>query len=218
VGGHTRVVASSRKLWLDWVGHTTLGYLLRVLIVTAAPLPGSRDLALAPVVGALSMGAVALLQWRVLRRYLLGLRWWSWVLATIVGQLVATIVVIVAAAGALALGAGLVDPMDISALPLLTAVVLGGLLGAVIGLAQWLTLRRYVRAASWWILAAFVAGAATASVPLMPDLGIGLGRTEPLLRTQLMSALIVGAITGMALIWLLQQRQEGGQRREGRVA
>jgi hypothetical protein len=194
------------NVWFRWVRYTTLGYILRGLIATATPMRVPLDLMLASVVGALSLGLVAVLQWLILRRYLVELRWLSWVAATVVGQLAALGFMAFSAAGSLILGPRVVEFIGVSALRLLTVIVLGGLVGAVVGFAQWLVLRRYLAKSAWWVPATFLAGAAVA---LLTPTGLGssFGRTATQMIPQLISGVIVGSITGMTLIWLLRDSQ-----------
>jgi uncharacterized integral membrane protein len=176
--------------------------------MTAAPVRAPRDLALAPVVGALALGLVGFLQWCILRRYLDRVRWWAWVGATVLGQFAATVVVILALAGPLLLGAltPVVKYIDPSALQFMIKLITGGLLGAVLGFAQWLALRRHLSTAVWWIPATFLSGAAVGFVT-PTGLGLSLG-LAPLVTAQLISGVIVGSITGVALVWLLRGSQD----------
>lgn len=68
-------------------------------------------------------------------------------------------------------------------------------LGAAIGLAQWLTLRRYLRGVGWWVLATLIGYAVPLSVePIMPI-------REPPWLAGLAIFLMFGAILGI-LQWL----------------
>jgi hypothetical protein len=192
------------NVWLWWVGYTTLGYMLRGLIAALTATRGPRELMLMPVIGALSLGLVAGLQWLVLRRYLVELRWFSWVGVTIVGQLAALGCLALGAAASLILGTRIIEFIGVSALRLLTVIVLGGLVGAVMGFAQWLVLRKYLAASAWWIPATFLAWVVVAL--LTPSsLGFEFGRTATRLMPQLIGGLITGSITGTTLILLFRQ-------------
>ena len=70
--------------------------------------------------------------------------------------------------------------------------------GIVTGLLQWLVLRRQVAWAGWWILAStvgwIVGGAVSGIVPVNNPVGWSV------------IGAVYGAITGMALVWLLRRR------------
>jgi hypothetical protein len=120
---------------------------------------------------------VGICQWLVLRRRGSWVGWWVW--AGILGLAVAAFV---GTAVALALGySGIWE----------TYAVVVGVGGAMAGLMQWFVLRRQVSRAGWWVLASTVGWAMTAAVLLPVRLaGGGVG---------------LGAVTGLALIWLLRQ-------------
>jgi hypothetical protein len=203
------VSASHSAIWLRWLAYTEAGYVLRGLILTAAPVRTPGDLALAQMVGALGLGIVAFLQWRILARYLDRSKWWSWVGATVFGQLAATVVVTLLVAAPILLGGvtPLIEHLDPSALQFLARVITGALLGAALGFAQWLVLRRDLLATGWWIPATSLAGAALGFVTPASGLSSSAG-LPPLVTAQLISGVIVGSITGIALIWLLRKSQE----------
>ena len=88
-------------------------------------------------------------------------------------------------------------------------------LGALLGLFQWLVLRHHVPRAGWWVLAnalAWIAG-----------LAVGIGGPSLFQDWSSMGAVIamgtiiglsmgglVGAITGLALVWLLRDSLSAG--------
>jgi hypothetical protein len=182
------------SVWLPWVAYTVVGYLLRGLLVLMVPVRGPGDVALASVIGALGLGVVALLQWSIFRLYLGRVKWFAWVGATVVGQIAATVLVTLAVAGPLLLGllTPLVKYIEPSAFQVTTRVITGSLLGAVLGFAQWLVLRRHLSPA----VVSFVTPA--------PGLGLSFDRA-PMVTAQVISGVIVGAITGTTLIWLLRK-------------
>jgi hypothetical protein len=110
---------------------------------------------------------IGLAQWVVLRKQIEGAEWW----------------ILVSAFG-WAAGRGLVAvafaPQDL--------ILVGGTLGASLGLAQWLVLRRHLSRSWWWI----VLSALSSAVGMTGFLG------EPLVGS------IVGAATGLALEPLLR--------------
>jgi hypothetical protein len=118
---------------------------------------------------------VGICQWLVLRRRVSRAGWW--VLASILGLAVAAFV-----STAVALAGGY------SAISENLVVGVGG---AMAGIMQWFVLRRRVSRAGWWVLASTVGWAVSAAVlgpAKVPGGGVGLG-----------------AVTGLALIWLLRQ-------------
>ncbi len=148
------------------------------------------------IFGAASGAVVGLVQWLVLRRQISRAGWW--ILASAAGLAVAT-------------GAGIVVAwLTGYSIELANFAVLGrwvavaALGGAVIGILQWFVLRRQVSRASWWVLASTlgwascmaVAGAGMIATPM------GLG---PLLRSLIGGGVVLGAVTGGALIRLLRQ-------------
>jgi len=83
-------------------------------------------------------------------------------------------------------------------------LVSGTVLGSIIGLLQWLVLRRYLQAAGWWILAMAITSAV--SLPWAGSVGIGGLMAVPLTRG--LTGLIVGAMTGIVLAWLMRKPQK----------
>ncbi len=125
--------------------------------------------------------SIGLLQALVLRREISGAGWW--VLASTVGLPLG-----LALGGAL--GSALQSP---SVQPIVVA--------PSIGAAQWLVLRRRVSRAGWWILASVLGwggGAATAEA-----LGRIVGGSSILFLSGALG-LVVGVVTGGALVWLLR--------------
>jgi hypothetical protein len=176
--------------------------------MAAASMRASRDLAVTSLIGAIGVVILASLQWLVLRRYLARLKWWSWIAASALGQLAGTVVVALAGAGSLLLGPRVVGAIGVAALGIATSVVLGGLLGAVVGIIQWLILRRHLTHALWWIVATTTAGVALALVLPTQQLGSEVSGTGALLAGQAISGMLVGTITGLAVVFLLRKRLE----------
>ena len=178
--------------WLQWVLASTvgmflglnMGFFLGALIdyVLGEPFTSS-------FFGiALGIG-VGVLQWLVLRRRFSGVGWW--VLAS-------------AACGYGIMQAGLFEGLSYSlslgALLSFTGVVALG--GTVAGTLQWLVLRGQVSRAGWWVLASTVGwglvGAVLGAFPW------GVGDTDALVAL-VVTAAVLGAVTGGALVWLLRQ-------------
>jgi hypothetical protein len=79
-------------------------------------------------------------------------------------------------------------------------VLVSFLASAVIGVFQWLVMRRHIQHSGWWVLASsmggVVRGAAIAVIKSVA--GIVLGNVAGWFG--------YGAVTGIALVWLLQDR------------
>lgn len=178
------------RFWLLWVLASTVGSLAGFFVgfvvgaVVEEILPNYGSAAIAAGVGA----GVGILQWFVLRWRVSRSGWW--VLASILGLAVAAVL-----GTAVALAGG--DPT--TPWGFAGVLVVGG---AMAGLMQWFVLRRQVSRAGWWVLASTVGWAVSGPVlglsaqygmyfsPLVVSLGGGVG---------------LGAVTGLALVWLLRQ-------------
>ena len=173
--------------WFWWVLASTVGYAvgnaagMKVLraVVGAAEYRG-KGFVVAILLGVVMTGAaVGVIQWLVLRREVSGAGWW--VLASTVGWVMGT-----AAAG---LGILLVGLQEFS--PVSASLVFSVMVGAVVGVLQWLILRRQLRRAGWWVPASIVGwamGQAAHGAIGLPAVGA-----------------VSGAITGIALVRLLRQ-------------
>jgi hypothetical protein len=182
----------------------------------AAPAQGALMMAgMMIAAGALEGAIVGFAQWLVLRRRLRRLNRGEWVTATAVGALVAWAVGMAPSAMmALNQSAGSSPPPEMSdAVTYALAVMMGAALGAILGAPQRRVLRRYVAGASLWVWA----NAAACAVG-MPVVFIGAG-AAPVGASALSVALTVivtiaaagasvGAIHGVALLWLLRQPRE----------
>ena len=179
--------------WLQWVVASTVGMLLGFIVgfplsFLVMDIVGER---LGQSFGGIVIGiGVGVLQWLVLRRRISGVGWW--VLASAAGGY--------GIVQAMFLGAfeGYVGSLSFGALLSFTGVVALG--GAVAGTLQWLVLRGQVSRAGWWVLASTVGW----------GLGMAVSRAFPWGRDDALLALavtgvVLGAITGGALVWLLRQ-------------
>jgi len=166
---------AARKLWLSWVVANALGELVGLggvfgcgfLVVARFGEPTSTAatlgyLALALVLGAFEGAVVGAAQWRVLAGRIAALGGRAWILATVVGAVVAWMLGMLPST--LMSGASEAAAQPVEEPP--AAVVLGfaALLGAVAGLvlafAQWWVLRRRARRAGLWLPANALAWAA----------------------------------------------------------
>jgi hypothetical protein len=163
--------------------------------------------------GALEGVIVGYAQWLVLRRRLCRLSRREWVTATAIGAFLAwAIGMAPSTLMALDQNAGSSPPPEMSdALKYALASVMGVALGTILGAPQWRVLRRYASGASLWVWANAAAWAVG-----MPVVFIGAG-TSPVGASALSIALklfvtiaaagaSVGAIHGVALLWLLRRR------------
>jgi hypothetical protein len=180
----------SWALWWRWVGANAAGELLG--LGTAAPVGAALVLRLAETPGwpaALATAGVMILagtlvegatvgtaQWLVLRRPLPRLRWRDWALATAAGACIAwtlgmvpsTLLAATADAGAAPSG----EPSD--ALVYTLAAAMGLALGPILGVPQWLALRRHARRAGWWVAANAAAWAVGMPV-IFAGVGVAVG-------------------------------------------
>lgn len=173
------------------------------------------------ILGALCEGGiVGSLQWLVIRRPIPAIRWWEWTVATAVGAGIAW-----------ALGMLLMVVMSFAASPpsqtsadasqwfevtlpviLLLAAALGVALGAILGAAQWIVLRKHAPKAGWWIVANAIAWAigmflVFVGTSFIPDNGaVTAGVVAAVVIGVACAGTAVGAIHGLALIWLVRER------------
>jgi hypothetical protein len=216
------------NLWLQWVIANVAGEALGlglVAAVTTAMVLTVGDAAPAHVVlmmagvmiaaGALEGAIVGFAQWLVLRRRLRRLSRREWVTATAAGAVVAwAIGMAPSTMMALNQSAGSSPPPEMSdAMKYALATAMGAALGSILGIPQWRVLRRYVSGASLWVWANSAAWAVG-----MPMVFIVVGSSaagasalsvaSTVIITIASAGASVGAIHGMALLWLLRQRRE----------
>jgi hypothetical protein len=212
----------TRGLWARWVVANTVGETLglgvtaAVAIGLAATGDGERvswiaAAALAMLLaGAFEGGVVGYAQWRVLRRPLPMVRARSWVGATVLGALVAwslgmlpsTVVSMGGQAGG--------EPPIGTGLQLVLAAVMGFFLGPVLGVPQWVVLRRFVRRAGWWVLANSIAWAAgmpliflvAGSLPPEPSPAVAVAAVVAACAG---AGAVVGAVHGLWLVVLVRR-------------
>ena len=155
------------------------------------------------VVGGGVVGLVlGVLQWLVLRRQVARAGWW--VLASTVGGVLGV---------GFGFGLGFVLMLGVG---VGIVVVLGGVLGLVLGVLQWLVLRRQVARAGWWVLASTVGGVGLVGRLVGGFVASAVGVFEGVFGVGIVVVLggivggaVYGAITGLALVWLLRQRAAG---------
>jgi hypothetical protein len=211
-----------RALWVRWVGANTLGETIGLgfTALVAVAVAGAGDTGRVSLVvaaaaalvaaGAVEGVAVGYAQWRVLRDPLAALRARSWVLATVIGAVVAWTLGMVPSTLAAGTGEGGVPPFS-DAVQYLLAALMGLVLGPVLGVPQWRVLRRFVPRAGQWVLANAVAWAAGMPVIFLAAGSVPAGAPLWLLAAAVLGACaaagaVVGAVHGVWLVWLLRAR------------
>jgi hypothetical protein len=174
------------KALLYWIGGTLIGWSVAggSLLLVQVLFPAFSSPALFIVL--LLPGAA---QWLLLRRLLgIGPFW----IATAPLATIAFVGIIIS------LPVTLWETVDSEAPATLAGIY--AILGALLGVLQWLVLRRQVRAAWVWVAASIVAVAAGIALALLTDLVDQSG-----LGTYIAVVLIYAATTGVAIAWLVAQ-------------
>lgn len=199
------------SLWLQWVGATAIGELLGFIapavVGSTSAVAGISDLQRLPLLvlaGVIEGATFSCAQWLVLRRYLRQLSGRTWIGATAVAAGLAWAIVLVT-----------ISIPNLEAIPRWVLIGAGLLIGSIflvsIGGAQWLALRQVAARAGWWILANAIAWplgviVSIIGIGLIPD-GAALGLMILIgVASAVMMGVIVGAITGGFLVWLLRDR------------
>ena len=179
-----RLTQTERRLGLPWVIANIVGWVIGFFVCEAV----NTFLATFFVDGLIIGASVGIAQWLVLRRRIAPIGWW--VVASIVGY-----------------GVGkAVGEASVQGIPTVAGLgLIGALIGAFVGIAQWLVLRRHVSLAGWWVLANIAAWALGWSIIGFVEDSAGW----PILMVYSVGALgaaVAGTITGIALIWLSRPR------------
>lgn len=168
-------------LWLKWMA-TFLGFPIGGSL--AYLLVRSMDGIAKPAIGGLVTGLVlGIAQWLVLRQ-VMALRGW-WIIATGIG---------------LAAGLALSVALSGTSIELRPLIVRAVMTGGVLGIAQWLLLRRHVAAAGVWIAVVTIGWALGWTVTRAA--GVDLSRGWLVFGAS--GALAFAALTGFALLYLLR--------------
>jgi hypothetical protein len=178
----------------------------------------------AVVLGTLLEGVVVgMAQERVLRARLPSLPPGSWVVATAAGAGLAWLLgmmpsTILALRDPGPSGAPPAEPPALMQYAL--ALLLGVVAGPVLGLAQWMVLRKHVPRAARWLganAAAWAVGMPLIFVGMdrVPWQGPAVARAVALYAVCGVAGLAVGAVHGRVLVGLLRGRSEGPREREG---
>jgi hypothetical protein len=181
---------AERNLGIQWVVATIVGWGIGFFVCEGLK-PFFYDITHLGGDGLIIGGGIGIAQGLVLRKRVASMRWW--VLVSIVGFGLGKLIGEAVAQGMpAALGHGLS----------------GAVIGATLGLAQWLVLRRHVSRADVWVLANVAAwaagwslislaeGSAWSTVMVYAVGGVGAG--------------LAGIITAVALIWVLRGQKLPG--------
>lgn len=170
-------------LW--WVFATALGWVVGFAVCEALKDFVESFNADGVVIGV----AVGILQWLVLRRRINRAGWW--ILASIIGFAVGKF-------GGDAIAQAVSGPVGFG--------LSGAAIGASLGMAQWVVLRRHVAQAGWWVLASALAWAVGwAIINAVDEAASGPTGTAYLIGAT--GAAAAGVITGVSLIWLFRLRR-----------
>jgi hypothetical protein len=211
---HPWLRKESWTLWEWWVVATVVGVLVGMGIagiasIIASNLGYASTVVLFHLVGALQGMALGFTQWLVLRRYVKHVGWWivvtaiAAILAWLIGLKVIVVLTLIFYDGVMT---------QTGSLTLLKAVFfLGSWIGAVLGLAQWFVLRTHVRNGIGWVFVNALAWGLGLLVVWMGTTWMKPG--EFTIETALVYmatggivGVVVGSITGIALVWLLKRR------------
>ncbi len=179
-------------LWLAWTFATALGMLVGYLLL--ALLVGSLDLGVARVIVPIISGIfLGLAQWLVLRPYIS--KSYDWILNHAVGWVVGY-----------TLGLYVVQLLSKTPLGMLVGFIS---FGVIIALFQYPALRREIPHLATWILAN-VAGWTLGAYLSLLAAGVFFQNKVPTTFASVLVAvgitgLVAGAITGLALIWIVRQ-------------
>ncbi len=213
-------------LWREWTLANTLAEalglgatLLAGVLVFARLEPRIGPVASALIGVALGAviegGIVGTAQWLVLRAPLEGLRWRRWAIATAIGAGIAWAlgmtpsVIMALASQDSGVGAEAQGPEGLAFYAL--AAGLGLIAGPILAVAQWWVLRDFVPRAGWWIPANALAWAVGMVIvfwgtSFIPASGVAAPVIAILIGCVILAGAAVGAIHGLALIWLLRER------------
>ena len=220
---------SAVGLWFRWVLANSLaetvglgaafgiGAILLPYLSAPGILAAIATVAIAVLAGTLIEGTVVgTAQWLVLRHPLPAMRWRAWVSATALGAFVAWTLGMLPgtlmSAGS-ATGGSVPSSEPSEAMVYSLAALMGLVVGTILGTPQWLVLRRHVRRAAIWIPAnalAWVPGMVLAFVAadFIFSAGIGMITIVLAVGTLVTIGAVVGAIHGIALVWMLPLRSK----------
>jgi small-conductance mechanosensitive channel len=187
-----KVKRNEFSLWLSWTLATALGMLAGYLSV--APFVSSLDLGIARVIVPIVSGIfLGLAQWLVLRPYIS--KSYDWILNHAVGWVVGY-----------TLGLFVVQLLSKTPLGMLIGFIS---FGVIVALFQYPALRREIPHLATWILANVIGWTLGAYLSLLAA-GVFFQNQVPTTFTSVLvsvgiTGLVAGAITGLALIWIVRQ-------------
>ena len=210
-------------LWARWVLANSLAetvglgaaFGIGVVLFPYLSAPGIlialATVAVAVLAGTIIEGTVVgTAQWLVLRRPLPAMSWRAWVLATAAGAFMAWIsgmlpTTLLSAGSTESGGSTSSEPSE--AMVYGMAALMGLVAGAILATPQWLVLRRHVGRAALWVGAnalAWVPGMVLAffAADFIFSAGIGMTTIVLAIATLMAVGAVVGAIHGLALVWL----------------
>jgi hypothetical protein len=188
----TKVKRNEISLWLAWTFATALGMLIGYL--SLALLVGSLDLGIARVIVPIISGIfLGLAQWLVLRPYIS--KSYDWILNHAVGWVVGY-----------TLGLYVVQLLSKTPLGMLIGFIS---FGVIVALFQYPALRREIPHLATWILANVTGWTLGAYLSLLAA-GVLFQNKVPTTFTSVLvtvgiTGVVAGAITGLALIWIVRQ-------------
>ncbi len=192
-------LARHLTLWLSWVLATAAG---GAAIGTVVVLTGSNEIFWYLLLTGFAIGVA---QWLVLRRYLQGAGWW--ILASGFAWVGSLLVI--------SMASGILNPIVEFIASLIGRwwvigynFVTGMVVGAGLGVAQWLVLRRQTQGAGWWVFASAVGGAVNWAVSVAITQMDGISGTA---LPYIAGWAANGAVTGIVLVWLLSNSTEMGR-------
>ena len=211
---HPFLRKDSWKLWEWWLLATVVGTIVAVAIAILGSMIAMNfgpvsTIVMLHLIGALEGLVLGFTQWLVLRRYIKHIG--PWIIATGIASLIVWLVSVKFFA-VLAL-ISFNSTMNANTTFVIRQAVFGlGLwAGAVLGSAQWLVLRRHVHKGIGWVLANSLAWGLGLLVAFVGVTWVKPG--ELVLETAMLHiatgtavGAIVGAITGIALVWFLKPR------------
>ena len=211
------------SLWLSWVGANALAELVGLgatfaidFLIISQSAGSVVSIVLMTASGAIEGSVVGLLQWLVLRRPFPEIARRAWILATIVGALVAwffgSLPSTLIDMGVQQSGDEVQEPS--AAVVLLLAAGMGLVLGVVLAYPQWRVLRRVVTNSWIWLPANAIAWAfGMAIIFAAMDLAFNQASTSGSLTViagaLLLAGGMVGAVHGLALIRLASEAHAG---------
>jgi hypothetical protein len=180
--------------WFGWVLATALGAAvgLTASVTITLSIGSMADVDADALFGAAAALLLGILtgsaEWMVLKRYIPRAGWW--VAATLGGYI--AVLILTSLSNVLGIGAAMGAPYSIA----LTVII-----GAALGVPQYLVLKEHFPNSGWWVLAS--------SIGMLGSLLGGIYPAHNIVELVILGATmgaIWGGVTGIALVWLLRNR------------